>query len=97
MGYETVRGNVAIQQYNSHGILTKIQAHPKFDQPLIANKKRIMEANPAEYGGPFNVFLYNSTAIGWKEGEIEFYLDTRSSVTWGSSLIKGKYLFYINS
>ncbi len=65
------------------------QAHPKFDEPLMANKKKIMEANPVEYGGPYNVYLYNSTAIGWTEGEIEFYLDTRSSVTWGSSLIKG--------
>jgi len=60
------------------------EAHPKFDQSLIDVANRLRAVNDR---GPFNVFLFNSTAIGWMEGTITFYLDTKSAQTWGSSIL----------
>jgi len=64
------------------------EAHPRFDQQLIETKRAVELLDSAIYGGPFHVYNFNTTAIGWEEGTIDFYLDVRSDVKWGSSLYK---------
>jgi len=65
------------------------EAHPKFDEQLLETKAKIEAIrDTATYGGPYHVYCNNRTAIGNVDGEIEFFLDVNSAVTWGSSLIK---------
>lgn len=66
------------------------QAHPGFDKQLIETKAKIEALDPTIYGGPYNVYLFNSTAIGTKAGTTTFHLDVNSAQVWGSSLLEGK-------
>jgi len=62
------------------------EGHPKFDEQLYDTEQKLITADKAQYGGPFTVWRNNRTLIGWYDGVIDFYIDTRSSVTWGSSV-----------
>lgn len=67
--------------------LRMYEAHPGFDKQLLETREKIMKLDPAEYGGPYRVYLNNQTAIGTHYGTATFHLDVNSGPVWGSSLL----------
>jgi len=66
------------------------EGHPGFDDQLYDAERQVLNADVNLYGGPFNVWRNNRTLIGWQDTYIDFFIDTRSSQVWGSS-VKGEH------
>eukprot|EP00026_Physarum_polycephalum_P009663 Phypoly_transcript_09794.p1 GENE.Phypoly_transcript_09794~~Phypoly_transcript_09794.p1 ORF type:complete len:351 (+),score=50.11 Phypoly_transcript_09794:153-1205(+) len=64
------------------------EVNPVFDEELKKLKDRVRQLDRSIYGGPFNVYLFTTTAIGTKEGVADIFIDGKSDPKWGSSLLK---------
>lgn len=62
------------------------EGNPLFNEQLTTLAGQIRTLPPSA-GGPFRVFMYNQTAVGGRSGSVEFFLDSKSGVHWGSSLL----------